>query len=131
MFIDEPPPQVAPPKPEVDESILNPLTELMDHQQHWRTEGLTIRRLAETMQVKEYKLRTTINKHLGFRNFNDYLHSYRVKAACQLLADPDKKDMTILEIAYDLGYNSLAPFNKAFKELTSQTPTEWRRTKMS
>ena len=114
-------------KPEVDQDILNKLTLLMEEKQHWRTEGLTIRQLADTMQVKEYKLRNTINQHLGFRNFNDYLHSYRIKEACKLLSDPEKKDLIILEIAYDLGYHSLAPFNKAFKEITGMTPTEWRR----
>ena len=124
-------PQAAPPVPPVDTVLLNDLQELMNHQEYWRTEGLTIRQLAATMQVKEYKLRQMINQHLGFRNFNDFLHSYRIKAACNLLADPKKRDMTILEIAYEMGYSSLAPFNKAFKQLIGMTPTEWRRSKRS
>jgi AraC-like DNA-binding protein len=118
------------PKPGVDNKILAKLIDLMDHQEHWRTEGLTIRQLSETMQVKEYKLRNTINQYLGFRNFNDYLHSYRIAEARRLLADPEKKDMTILEIAYDMGYRSVAPFNKAFKQITKLTPTDWRRSKL-
>lgn len=117
-------------KPEVDNVILERLSKLMDHQQFWCTEGLTIRQLAETLQVKEYKLRNTINQYLGFRNFNDFLHSYRIKEAGKLLADPEKKDFTILEIAYEVGYNSLAPFNKAFKQIKGMTPTDWRRSKM-
>ena len=117
-------------KPVIDDAIIAKLTELMDRQQHWRTEGLTIRQLAETLQVKEYKLRSTINQHLSFRNFNDYLHSYRIGEACKLLADQEKKDLTILEIAYEMGYNSLAPFNKAFKQTTGMTPSAWRRSKM-
>jgi len=116
-------------KPEVDDIILLKLTDLMDQQQYWRTEGLTIRQLAETMQVKEYRLRQAINQDLGFRNFNNFLHSYRIKEAGKLLTDPRKKDFTILEIAYEMGYNSLAPFNKAFKQITGMTPTEWRRSK--
>ncbi len=130
LIIDLPPLQVAT-KPDVDNAILTKLTELMDDQQYWRKEGLTIRKLAETMQVKEYKLRLAINQHLGFRNFNDFLHSYRIKEACKLLSNPEKKDLTILEIAYEMGYASLAPFNKAFKQITNMTPTDWRRSKMS
>jgi AraC-like DNA-binding protein len=130
LVLDLPPSQPRVLEPEVDNAILTKLIELMDQQQHWRTEGLTIRRLAETMQVKEYKLRNTINQHLEFRNFNDFLHSYRIKEACNLLSNPEKKEVTILEIAYEMGYASLAPFNKAFKQITNMTPTEWRRSKM-
>lgn len=129
MITDLPPQQIAT-KPDVDNVILTKLKAIMDDQQYWRTEGLTIRQLAETMQVKEYKLRLAINQDLGFRNFNDFLHLYRIEEAGKLLANPEKKDLTILEIAYEIGYKSLAPFNKAFKEITNMTPTEWRRSKM-
>ena len=115
--------------PEVDERLLAQLSDVMDTQKYWHTEGLTIRQLAEKMQVKEYRLRQAINQHLGYRNFNDYLNGYRVREACAVLADPARQDLTVLEIAYDLGYASLAPFNKAFKDTTGMTPTEWRRSK--
>lgn len=115
---------------EVDEGLLAQLSSLMDAQKYWRTEGLTIRQLAEKMQVKEYRLRQAINQHLGHRNFNDYLNTYRVREACAVLSNPAKNDLTVLEIAYDLGYVSLAPFNKAFKDITGMTPTEWRRSKI-
>ena len=116
---------------EVDERLLAQLSNLMDTQKYWRTEGLTISQLAEKMEVKEYRLRQAINQHLGHRNFNDYLNSYRVRDACSVLSNPQQRDLTILEIVYDLGYASLAPFNKAFKDTTGMTPTEWRRSKMS
>ena len=119
--------EVPAPKKEVDHQLAEQLIALMEGEKYYKTEGLTIRQLAEKLSVKEYKLRQTINQHLGFRNFNDFLNSYRIQEACDLLADPAKKDFTILEIAYDMGYNSLAPFNKAFKETTGMTPTGWRR----
>lgn len=115
-----------PPKPEVDERLVVRLLQLVEGEKFYRTEGLTIRQLAETMEVKEYKLRQAINGRLGFRNFNDFLNSYRIGEACALLTDPNEKDVTVLEIAYRTGYNSLAPFNKAFREITGLTPTEYR-----
>lgn len=113
----------------VDQALLTQLAVWMDEEKYWRTEGLTIRQLSEQMQVKEYRLRQTINQHLGYRNFNDFLNSYRIREACKCLANPEKKELIILEIAYDTGFASLAPFNKAFKEITGMTPTEWRRSK--
>ncbi len=115
------------PKPEVDIELVKQLTNLIEGEKYYQTEGLTIRLLAEKLNVKEYKLRQTINQQLGFRNFNDYLNSYRIQEACQLLKDPKNKELTILEIAYSMGFNSLAPFNKAFREMTGMTPTEWRK----
>lgn len=117
--------------PVIDQELLDRLTDQMEVEEIWETDGLTIRQLAEVLNVKEYKLRKTINQHLGFRNFNDYLHSYRIKRSCSLLTDPQQQDLTILEIAYQVGYNSIAPFNKAFKQTTGLTPTEWRRSKTS
>ena len=101
--------------------------DLMDDKKIYNTEGLTIRQLAEKMDIKEYKLRQAINKHLGFRNFNEFLNSYRVEDAKAILTKKENRNLTILEIAYDLGYASLAPFNKAFKKATGITPTEFRR----
>lgn len=117
-------------KVKVDEKLVAELMQLMDVQKIYHTEGLSIRQLAAKMEVQEYKLRQTINQHLGFKNFNEFLNAYRIQEACDILVDPNKQDLTILEIAYDLGYKSLAPFNKAFKATTGMTPTEWRKVKI-
>lgn len=116
-------------KPDVDQSIIREVEKLMNKEKFWQTEGLTIRQTAEKMEVKEYKLRQAINQHLGFRNFNDFLNSYRVEEACRILSDPAQKERTVLEIAFALGYQSLSPFNKAFKFHTGMTPTQWRKEK--
>jgi AraC-like DNA-binding protein len=121
----------APAAQEPDVELLGQLAELMEKRAFWRTEGLTIRLLAEKMGVKEYRLRQAINQHLGHRNFNDYLNGYRIREACRLLADPAQRDLTVLEICYQLGYASLAPFNKAFRDQTGSSPTEWRRAQLA
>ncbi len=93
----------------------------------YRKEGLTIGALAELMNEQEYRVRRLINGELGFRNFNDFLNQYRVNEACEILNDPTQNRKTILEIAYSLGYQSIGPFNKAFKELKGTTPTAYRK----
>ena len=112
---------------EVDELLVNQLLHQVEHQKIYQQSGLTIRQFAQILEVKEYKLRQTINRHLGFKNFNEFLNSYRVQEARDILSNPDQKDLTILEIAYDMGYQSLAPFNKAFKATTGMTPTSYRK----
>ncbi|TGL64513.1 helix-turn-helix domain-containing protein [Leptospira sarikeiensis] len=93
----------------------------------YRKEGLTIGQLAEDLEVQEYKLRRLINQAMGFKNFPDFLNRYRIQEACEILLDPIKDEIPIIRVAMDLGYQSLGPFNRAFKELTGVTPTEFRR----
>lgn len=113
--------------PTVDAATIDHLMSLMEQQKIYKTEGLTIPLLAQKMNIKEYKLRQAINQHLGFRNFNDFLNAYRIEEAKEVLSKKENRQLTILEIAYNLGYASLAPFNKAFKHKTGMTPTEFRQ----
>ena len=45
----------------------------------------------------------------------------------EILQNPEKRKLTILEILYDVGFNSKSSFNTAFKKYTNQTPTEFRQ----
>jgi AraC-like DNA-binding protein len=102
-------------------------------QQHMETESgyhrsnLTIRSLGAQLSIPEHLLRRLINKHLGYRNFNDYLNYYRIAEAATRLADPQQGRLPILTIALEVGYGSLTPFNRAFKAQYQQTPSEYRR----
>lgn len=93
----------------------------------WRKPGLTVAGLAEQLGTQEHRLRAVINQGLGYRNFAAFLNEYRVEAAKAALADPALARRQILQIALDLGYGSIAPFNRAFREATGATPSEFRR----
>lgn len=93
----------------------------------YREPSLTIGVLAGKLGVPEHRLRALINQRLGYRNFSDFLNSYRIADAKACLSDPAKVALPVLTIAMDLGYGSLAPFNRAFRDTTGQTPTDWRR----
>lgn len=93
----------------------------------WLQPGLTIGDLAQTLGVPEHRLRALINRRLGHRNFSAFLNVHRIAEARARLADPDHVALPVLTIAMDLGYGSLAPFNRAFRDATGQTPTDFRR----
>lgn len=94
----------------------------------WRKERLTIGAVAAALETPEHHLRRLINRRLGHRNFADFVNGHRIEAAKQRLADPGQARTTVAAIAFDLGYGSLGPFNRAFRAATGVTPTEWRRT---
>jgi AraC-like DNA-binding protein len=93
----------------------------------WRREGLSIGHLAEKLGVPAHRLRALINDRLGYRNFADFLNAHRISAAQARLANAGEAHVPIGTIAFDLGYGSLGPFNRAFKAATGATPTAWRR----
>lgn len=95
----------------------------------YRETGLSIGQLAAKLGSPEHALRRLINGHLGFRNFSAFLNSYRIADAKRKLADPELARIPILTIALDLGYGSLGPFNRAFRQATSMTPTEYRQSR--
>ncbi len=108
-------------------ALLATLTQRMTGEALYCREGLTIGTLARILGTQEYLLRRVINRHLGYRNFNDFLHSYRIREACARLRSQAEARRPVLSIALDLGYNSIGPFNRAFKARMGMTPTEFRR----
>lgn len=109
-----------------DTALINRLTTAMA-EGIWREEGLTIGALAQRLSVPEHRLRRAINQGLGHRNFSSFINAARIGAAKDALADPEQTSKTVLEIAYDVGFASLGPFNRAFRSETGQAPTEYRR----
>lgn len=112
---------------QIDPAVLAELDRLMTVDRVYRQEGLTIGVLAGKLGLPEHRLRRTINRGLGFRNFNEYLSRHRLADAKEALADPSQADVPILTIALDSGFQSLGPFNRAFKADTGMTPTDFRR----
>jgi AraC-like DNA-binding protein len=96
-------------------------------EQHLYRDGdLTVASLAKKLAMPEYRLRKLIHEQLGYRNFNALLHDYRIAEACRDLADPTKKSLPILTIALTVGYNSINPFNRAFRDAKGMTPSAFR-----
>ncbi len=105
------------------DKLISKIRVAMEEQKRYRETGFTISGLAEELKVTEQRLRTAINKKLGYRNFNQFLNHYRVREAAEMLSSSDD---SISGIAMEVGYNSLSSFNKAFRESYGMPPREWR-----
>ena len=129
----QPAPKPAPPPPvsAKDAVLLSRLTALMEEEQAFTEQGLTIGALAGRAGVPEHQLRALINRGLGHRNFAAFLNSYRIALAKRKLSDPDLARIPVLTIAMDSGFASLAPFNRAFRAMEGVTPTEFRETALA
>lgn len=116
---------LTPQPPELDRKALLKarLLTAMGEARAYAQEGLTLAQLAAQLDTSPAQLRETINQNLRYRNFNDFLHHYRVDEAAQRL---QRQDLPILSIALDVGYASIGPFNRAFKQIKGVTPSEFR-----
>jgi AraC-like DNA-binding protein len=110
-----------------DQKLIDALMRLMAEERIYRHENITIGALAAKLKVPEYRLRRLINQRLGYRNFNVFLNNHRIEEAKAALADPAQAEVPVITIAMDAGFQSLGPFNRAFKATTGVTPTEYRR----
>lgn len=120
-----PKPGFAAPLSSADTAVLQRVQAAMA-QGIWQREGLTISELAAAVGATEHRVRRAINKGLGYRNFAQFVNEHRIEAACAILSDPAQADTPVLSIAYDVGFASVGPFNRAFREKHHQSPTEYR-----
>jgi AraC-like DNA-binding protein len=114
-----------------DRKLIDALMRLMADERIYRHDNVTIGTLATRLSVPEYRLRRLINQRLGYRNFNVFLNEHRIEEAKAALADPTQAEVPVITIAMDAGFQSLGPFNRAFKATTGVTPSEYRRLKAS
>jgi AraC-like DNA-binding protein len=109
----------------IQERIIKRLLLKFETEKSYVSEGLTITKLSEVLGEKEYMVRRAINGVLGYTNYNSFLNHYRIKESCRLLEENQLKELTFQEIAYKMGYQSIATFNRAFKKETGKTPSEY------
>lgn len=87
---------------------------------------LTLKMLAQTLSASERAVSQVINNHMA-ENFYDLINTYRIEAAKGLLQSSEASSLTILEILYEVGFNSKSSFNTQFKKKTGLTPSQFRK----
>jgi len=84
---------------------------------------LTLNKLSELMNLPQHQLSQVINQKTG-TNFYSFLNTQRIDHAQKMMKNtPTSK---LLSIAFSSGFQSLATFNRVFKEITRQTPSQYR-----
>lgn len=113
-----------------EEVSINPkialLKDFMLTEKPYLNPSLTIRDLAELIKMNSRELSVLINQHLN-QHFFDFVNEYRIEEAKEILKNPKEKELTVLEILYQVGFNSKSSFNTAFKKHTGLTPTQFRK----
>ncbi|MGZ3766579.1 MAG: helix-turn-helix domain-containing protein [Mucilaginibacter sp.] len=104
----------------------NDLLALLDQKKLYLDPLLTVEKLARSLNISDKKLSQVINENAG-TNFNDFINGYRIQEAKTLIKNVNEQPANILQIAYEVGFNSKSTFNTAFKKFTSSTPSAYRK----
>jgi AraC-like DNA-binding protein/ligand-binding sensor protein len=87
-----------------------------------QTEDLSLEQVARSVHTSKFYFCKIFKRSTGI-NFTDYLSRVRTERARNLLLNPN---LRVSEIAYEVGFQSLTHFNRIFKRILGQSPTEYR-----
>lgn len=107
------------------EKIANSIQSYFTEHHPYQDPELNIQKLAEQLDLSSRLVSEVINRHFE-QNFSDFVNSFRILKATEMLRDGDEK-MTVLEILYAVGFNSKSSFYTAFKFKTGMTPSEFKK----
>jgi len=102
------------------------LKQYMVEEKPFLNPSLTIQDVAVAIEIPVRDLSLLINHKLQ-QHFYDFVNTYRIEYAMDILKDVTKSKVTVLEILYEVGFNSKSSFNTAFKKYTGNTPTSYRK----
>jgi AraC-like DNA-binding protein len=112
--------------PEETEKCIHKLLYLFNEEKIFKDADITLKSLSSRLLVSPRLLSQIINDRLKV-NFHDLINQYRIKEAQRILTDPRSGDKSILDIAYEVGFNSKSAFNRIFKKHANLTPSWYRR----
>ena len=113
--------------PDIAPSLISGINSLLHEDKKYLTQNLKMIDLANELNVSEYKISRAIRHHFAAPNFNHFINNLRIEHAKHLLEQADAQHWTILVIALESGFSSLATFNRVFKAQLGYAPNEHRK----
>jgi AraC-like DNA-binding protein/ligand-binding sensor protein len=98
------------------------ITRAKEYINEHQTEDLRLGQVARAVHTSTFYFCKMFKKVTGI-NFTDYLSRVRIEKAKNLLLNPN---LRVSEIAFEVGFQSLTHFNRVFKKILGQSPTEYR-----
>lgn len=121
IMLSEPPPPAY--NPELDKPHIDKIVQLLEQDRVFCEMRLNRAGLAERVGINEHHLSRIINGHFG-KNFNELINGYRIEEAKRRLKGEPNTQITV--IGFEAGFNSIASFNRVFKDKVGVSPTEFR-----
>ncbi len=110
------------------ESFSNDLKEqllhLFNEEKIYKKNNINLDILSQKLDTTRHNLSQVINEHFDV-NFFNLINKYRIQEARDIFKRDSNNNLNIIDVAYDVGFNNKVTFNKAFKEQTELTPSQY------
>ncbi|WP_229660228.1 helix-turn-helix domain-containing protein, partial [Aquaticitalea lipolytica] len=100
------------------------LFDIMNNDKIFLDKELTLNILSKKLNITTHQLSEYLN-HQRKESFNDFINSYRVDHAKELLLRSENSIYTLEGISSNSGFKSLATFHRNFKKQTGTSPLKW------
>ena len=121
------PPEESSEENQASKEEVRVLLEIMNTKKPYLNPELNLKDLAGITAMNRAQLSHVINSGLK-KNFNDFVNEYRIEAVKEKLSAGEHRQLSLLGIAFECGFNSKATFNRVFKKLTNSSPSEYLKT---
>ena len=102
------------------------LIALLEKEKIYKESDINLEVLAERLNTTRHNASQVINEHFDL-NFHELINKYRINEAKNIFNLDHQKNLHIIDVVYEVGYNNKVTFNKAFKKDTNLTPSEYQR----
>jgi len=100
------------------------LLHLMIEEKIYRKNDINLEELSERLGTTRHNTSQVINEHFDL-NFFELINKFRIEEAKEILKNDIEKRLNIIDVAYEVGFNNKVTFNKSFKKILAQTPTQY------
>jgi AraC-like DNA-binding protein len=111
--------------PKEIKGCIQSLEDAMVRDQLYLKPALSLKEVVSLTGINQKTISAVLNQHLG-KSFNIFINEYRVNEVKKRLLDPKNNHLTMTGIAFESGFNSQATFQRTFRQITGQSPTEFR-----
>ncbi|RNC89338.1 MAG: AraC family transcriptional regulator [Allomuricauda sp.] len=109
-----------------DKKLLEKIESQMQSEKYYLDSELTLNLFAERIGENKRAVSNCINNGLKVP-FIDFVNQYRVQEFKSLVAQKGSNKMSLLGLAYESGFNSKSTFNRVFKKMTGQNPSQFQK----
>jgi len=106
------------------EELVDRLKKVMEDEKLWLDPALNLSLLSNHTGIPAKTISAVLNQHLN-KSFNEFINAYRIDAIKTRLLSPADKNLTIAGLAYECGFNSQPTFQRAFKSIQGESPSEF------
>ncbi|MEL6809805.1 MAG: helix-turn-helix transcriptional regulator [Bacteroidota bacterium] len=100
------------------------LMHLLEEEKIYRQNNISLAMVSERLGTTRHNTSQVINEHFGL-NFFELINKYRIDEAKEILKNDKNKNLNIIDVAYEVGFNNKVTFNKSFRKQLSLTPSQY------